>query len=267
MLREIVAFLPAEDLARLECCGREALREDAAACWDSARARCAPSPLDGVPRGSTFFAARARTTRLVPTSFDCMAHPEGYKGRSGILDELCFTVCIAWSGKVREELVVFDFLRGEWDYANHPEFRVAVPEAAPGQAFLRPWLAEALEPRAPPRPDGRIGFDQLEIHEKWYPRARLIVTRIADGAAARVADFEDLEPGICDLGHSGLHELLFDANPASGRLSLTFQRGTGLLRYFCVDMGIDAVSLLHAKLDRAKLLSLGGGYGCCYYGD
>ena len=166
-VREIARFLHPTDLGILECGGRDFLRDLAPACWRDARRACTQGALDILP-GKLFFAARARTRRLVPASFEeTLADADESVGG---LESLCFTLCVAWSGKITEELVVFEHLRSTPDAADggrEIEVTLAVPADAPGQAPIAPWLVESLKPTAPPRADGRITFDQLEIHEKW----------------------------------------------------------------------------------------------------
>ena len=292
---ETCKFLDAASLGRLEICGRCALGDGAQAWIEKAA---------GVTRGNLaqlsnkqLLAAQARVQALIPASSKGavgFAHNVRRDSEDVPFDEFAFTVVLSWnpleSGDSDFRTTVFPFMRlaakrnemGE--FSNRASF--ALFPSGQGADNVSSLLREAAVAYAE-------GIEFEDFMDFRTPRAYMICTRKADGAAAKVAFWntdnidEDDWNGMSESTsfiHGGQCTFRFDygelmiGHGSSGdydyhmTLNIEFDQSNGQVIAFCSgvyhstpDLAGSNMSnemflaLLHARLDestRARPMSL-----------
>ena len=108
---ETCKFLDADELGRLEMCGRQSLGDGARA-WKDQMSRIHRGNLATMPP-KTFLAARARAQELYPSTADVTSVQAPFRPNSRVsFDEISFTVVLAYP--VRNEVfcpLAFEYMR------------------------------------------------------------------------------------------------------------------------------------------------------------
>jgi len=273
---ETCKFLDAASLGRLEICGRCALGEGARAWIEKAA---------GVARGNLaqlsnkqLLAAQARVQALIPSSSKDVvgfAHNVRRESEDVPFDEFAFTVVLSWEpdeGGVRGfRTTVFPFMRLIAKRTEMGEFNnlSSFTWFPSGKDNVCPLLREAAVAYA--EDSDILGF----VDEKT-PRAYMICTRKADGAAVKVAfwDADNIEQeewsdegrslfrfdyGELMIGHGSSNDYDYHMS-----LNVVFDRSNGQVIAFCSgvyhsepelagsNMSNEMfLALLHARLDES----------------
>ena len=212
-------FLDADELGRLEMCGRQSLGDGARA-WKDQMSRIHRGNLATLPP-KKFLAAHARAQALYPSTADVTGVQAPFRPNESVsFDEFSFTVVLAYNGRQRPgdssssevcHSAAFEYMRltleqGVLRFVVSPEDR--------GQAEVMPWL-RALA--AHEDTDGMRAF-----FEEWGPTLTLICTRKSDGAAIKVAVFDTPASGSWGtVDRSDEHVIL---NFNTGRLLIQYER-------------------------------------------
>ena len=285
---ETCKFLDADELGRLEMCGRQSLGDGARA-WKDQMSRIHRGNLATMPP-KKFLAARARAQALYPSTADVTGVQAPFRPNESVsFDEFSFTVVVTYNDPITESfhLAAFEYMRFT---GNSDEIRVthsgqlrdfkyfapliaAASPKAQGQSLIAPWLREAAQ--AP--------SDQAASHFVLgcAPTLTLICTRRSDGAAIKVAvfdpcdtelevynpahdddDMDGNEPGILHFKYGPLLIKLGHRGPDDYMsLTITFDQDTGSVEAFGVEVCAgddDSVmsnemlyKLLHARLNES----------------
>ncbi len=248
---ETCSFLDAEELGRLEMCGRQSLGDGARA-WKDQMSRIHRGNLATLPP-KKFLAAHARAQALYPSTADVTGVQAPFRPNESVsFDEFSFTVVLAYNGPQRpgdpssSEVCLsaaFEYMRltGKSDemgalgglaslmFAASPEDR--------GQARAMPWLRTLAYWE-----DSSSAMDFLR---RWGPTITLICTRKSDGAAIKVAVFdtcldEDLAVdsfngrGTLYFNNGQLHiQHGYDVYDYHMTLEVVFDQDTGRVEAFC----------------------------------
>jgi hypothetical protein len=191
---ETCSFLDADELGRLEMCGRQSLGDGARA-WKDQMSRIHRGNLATLPP-KKFLAAHARAQALYPSTADVASVQAPFRPNESVsFDEFSFTIVLAYRARPLtlqvSRSIAFQYMRltGKQDEMGGlglgPLMFVVSPEDR-GQAGTAPFL-RALA--AYEDTDGmRTFFDE------WGPTLTLICSRKSDGAAIKVAVFDTPSP-------------------------------------------------------------------------
>ena len=251
---ETCSFLDADELGRLEMCGRQSLGDGARA-WKDQMSRLHRGNLATLPP-KKFLAAHARAQALYPSTADVSSVQSPFRPNDSVsFDEFSFTVVLTYSDPSDPSTesfrsAAFEYMRltGKQDEMGGlgmgPLMFVVSPEDR-GQAEVMPWL------RALAAKDS--SDEARAFTEEWWPTLTLICTRKSDGAAIKVAVFDtpssDYRDGVDRVDR--LVILNFD----TGRLLI--QHGTDVC---------DCDMMISVKFDQdtGRVLSISAGV---YYGS
>ena len=229
---ETCSFLDADELGRLEMCGRQSLGDGARA-WKDQMSRIHRGNLATLPP-KKFLAAHARAQALYPSTADVDSVPSPFRPNESVpFDEFSFTVVLTYNGRQipgdpsSSEVcrsAAFEYMRltGKQDEMGGlglgPLMFVVSPEDR-GQAGTAPFL-RALA--AYEDTDGmRTFFDE------WGPTLTLICSRKSDGAAIKVAVFDT--PALDSWGAVDRRDEHVILNFNTGRLLIQHGRGEMML--------------------------------------
>ena len=260
---ETCSFLDADELGRLEMCGRQSLGDGARA-WKDQMSRIHRGNLATLPP-KKFLAARARAQALYPSTADVDSVPSPFRPNESVpFDEFSFTVVLTYNGRQIPgdpssskvcRSAAFEYMRltGKQDEMGGlgmgPLMFVVSPEDR-GQAEVMPWL------RALAAKDS--SDEARAFTEEWWPTLTLICTRKSDGAAIKVAVFDtpssDYRDGVAP-GSLLTDDRLVILNFDTGRLLI--QHGTDIC---------DCDMMISVKFDQdtGRVLSISAGV---YYGS
>ena len=247
---ETCKFLDAEELGRLEMCGRQSLGDGARA-WRDQMSRIHRGNLATMPP-KKFLAARARAQALYPSTADVTGVQAPFRPNESVsFDEFSFTVVLAYNGRQRPgdpsssevcHSAAFEYMRFTWEQGV---FMFVVSPEDRGQAEVMPWLRALASYEDT---DGMRAF-----FDEWGPTLTFICTRKSDGAAIKVAVFDTPAPGSWGaVDRSDEHVIL---NFNTGRLLI--QHGTDIC---------DCDMMISVKFDQdtGRVLSISAGV---YYGS
>ena len=282
-------FLDADELGRLEMCGRQSLGDGARA-WKDQMSRIHRGNLATLPP-KKFLAAHTRAQALYPSTADVASVQAPIRPNESVsFDEFSFTVVLTYYSYSRVCPITESFHLAAFEYmritGNSDEIRVmthsgelrdfkyfapliaAASPKAQGQSLIAPWLREAAQ--AP--------SDQAASRLVLWcaPTLTLICTRRSDGAAIKVAVFDSPQDEHNALEiYRGRGILYFDDGELliqHGRdvydyhmvLEVAFDEDTGRVEAFCggvyhstPDLAGSNMSnemlyaLLHARLDES----------------
>ena len=248
-------FLDADELGRLEMCGRQSLGDGARA-WRDQMSRIHRGNLATMPP-KKFLAARARAQALYPSTADVTGVQAPFRPNESVsFDEFSFTVVLAYNGRQRPgdpsssevcHSAAFEYMRFTWEQGV---FMFVVSPEDRGQAEVMPWL------RALAAKDS--SDEARAFTEEWWPTLTLICTRKSDGAAIKVAVFDtpssDYRDGVAP-GSLLTDDRLVILNFDTGRLLI--QHGTDIC---------DCDMMISVKFDQdtGRVLSISAGV---YYGS
>jgi len=215
-------FLDAASLGRLEVCGKTSLGDKTRA-WSEKAAGVARGNL-GQLSNKRLLAAQARVQALIPSSSEesvGFAHNVRRGSEDVPFDEFSFTVVLSsYSESDEFETTVFPFMRlvvkrDEMDDDSNFSSFAFLPSGQRAADNSSPLLREAAVANAE-------GADIEEFKEYKTPRAFMICTRKSDGAAVRMAFWdEDCFDEDCWDGMSSW--------PGGGKCMLRFDRGELLI--------------------------------------
>ncbi len=230
---ETCSFLDADELGRLEMCGRQSLGDGARA-WKDQMSRIHRGNLATLPP-KKFLAAHARAQALYPSTADVTSvQAAPFRPNESVsFDEFSFTIVLTYNGRqipgdpssseiCRSAAFQYMRLTGKQDEMGGlglgPLMFVVSPEDR-GQAGTAPLL---LGLAAHEDTDGMRAF-----FEEWGPTLTLICTRKSDGAAIKVAVFDTPASGSWGaVDRSDEHVIL---NFNTGRLLIQHGRGEMML--------------------------------------
>ena len=261
---ETCSFLDADELGRLEMCGRQSLGDGARA-WKDQMSRIHRGNLATLPP-KKFLAAHARAQALYPSTADVTSvQAAPFRPNESVsFDEFSFTIVLTYNGRQipgdpsSSEIcrsAAFEYMRltGKQDEMGGlgmgPLMFVVSPEDR-GQAEVMPWL------RALAAKDS--SDEARAFTEEWWPTLTLICTRKSDGAAIKVAVFDtpssDYRDGVAP-GSLLTDDRLVILNFDTGRLLI--QHGTDIC---------DCDMMISVKFDQdtGRVLSISAGV---YYGS
>ena len=254
-------FLDADELGRLEMCGRQSLGDGARA-WKDQMSRIHRGNLATMPP-KKFLAAHTRAQALYPSTADVASVQAPFRPNKSVsFDEFSFTVVLTYNGRQipgdpsSSEVcrsAAFEYMRltGKQDEMGGlgmgPLMFVVSPEDR-GQAEVMPWLRALASYEDT---DGMRAF-----FDEWGPTLTFICTRKSDGAAIKVAvfdpcdtelevynpahdddDMDGNEPGILHFKYGPLLIKLGHRGPDDYMsLTITFDQDTGSVEAFGVEV-------------------------------
>ncbi len=230
---ETCKFLDADELGRLEMCGRQSLGDGARA-WKDQMSRIHRGNLATLPP-KKFLAAHARAQALYPSTADVTSvQAAPFRPNESVsFDEFSFTIVLTYNGRqipgdpssseiCRSAAFQYMRLTGKQDEMGGlglgPLMFVVSPEDR-GQAGTAPLL---LGLAAHEDTDGMRAF-----FEEWGPTLTLICTRKSDGAAIKVAVFDTPAPGSWGAVDRTDEHVILNFN--TGRLLIQHGRGEMML--------------------------------------
>ena len=217
-------FLDADELGRLEMCGRQSLGDGARA-WRDQMSRIHRGNLATMPP-KKFLAARARAQALYPSTADVTGVQAPFRPNESVsFDEFSFTVVLAYNGRQRPgdpsssevcHSAAFEYMRFTWEQGV---LKFVVSPEDRGQAEVMPWLRALASYEDT---DGMRAF-----FDEWGPTLTFICTRKSDGAAIKVAVFDTPAPGSWGAVDRTDEHVILNFN--TGRLLIQHGRGEMML--------------------------------------
>ena len=213
-------FLDADELGRLEMCGRQSLGDGARA-WKDQMSRIHRGNLATLPP-KKFLAAHARAKALYPSTADVSGVQAPFRPNESVsFDEFSFTVVLAYRPSLS---IAFQYMRltGREDEMGGlglgPLMFVVSPEDR-GQAVAMVWLRNLASYES---------TDEMRaFFEEWGPTLTLICTRKSDGAAIKVAVFDTPASGSWGAVDRRDEHVILNFN--TGRLLIQHGRGEMML--------------------------------------